>query len=143
MGHAALLHILLGAQRIQREARWTAEAATARETNGGRDYSPHKNSTGSEGFISITAVRECVDRVIASWETWMSEMEKWKADVASLEGEFFTLLYVRIDLDHEYSCRLVLFDCLSHGLDSDLLPHKSSPRFLGLGARIQREHFRG
>lgn len=86
MGHAVLLHILLGAQRIQREARWTAEAATARETNGGRDYSPHKHSTGSEGFISITAVRECVDRVTASWEIWMSEVEKWKVDVTSLEG---------------------------------------------------------
>lgn len=85
MGHAAILHVLLGAQRVQREARWAAEAATAREANNSRGYSPQMNDPN--GFVSMSAVRDCVDRVVASWEIWMNETEKWKADISSLEGE--------------------------------------------------------
>ena len=82
MGHASMLHILLGAQRVQRDARWAAEAATVKEGHG-HDYVP----LAGGDVTNLPAVRECVDRLIAFWNTWMAETERWKAEVASLEGE--------------------------------------------------------
>jgi len=88
MGHSSILHILLGAQRVQREARWAAEAATVREGNAlsNRGYSPQLGG-GPNGVSNPAAIRECVDRLTACWNNWMAETEKWKADVSSLEGE--------------------------------------------------------
>lgn len=79
VGHASILFILLEAQRVQREARW---AVSAEESRYG-----HYGPSPSDGPVSPTLVRDCVDRLLGIWATWMEETERWKAETTSLEGE--------------------------------------------------------
>lgn len=79
-GHASILYILLEAQRLQREARWSINAT---EENRSSTYGHSPNDI----TVTFASVNECVDRMISIWTNWMEQTEKWRLDAAHWEGE--------------------------------------------------------
>jgi Fungal Zn(2)-Cys(6) binuclear cluster domain len=79
-GHASILHILLEAQRLQRESRWAINAA---EENHLSTYGHSPNDIA----VNYATVNECIDRMINIWTSWMEKTEQWRTDAANLESE--------------------------------------------------------
>ncbi|UZJ57239.1 hypothetical protein CBS101457_006559 [Exobasidium rhododendri] len=86
MGHASILHILLGAQRTQREARRNAEAIAVSVTNTAFHAQSSPQFDGRrDSMISKRSVQECVTRLTTCWKSWMNEIGAWKASISSIE----------------------------------------------------------
>lgn len=133
-----MLYILLTAQRMQREARWAAEAATAREHHGNHAFSPVAGATASQdGIVSGSAVRDCVDRVVSSWDSWMAQTDRWRVDLSNQEGES----YLRCTIADRWMVlrplfRYVLVYCLGNGPHLDISLDKGSSWIACIGTRI-------
>lgn len=84
-----MLYILLGAQRVQREARWAAAHEAEEHARG---YG-HYGANDSRVQVNSAEVHDCVERVIGYWFTWSEETERWRAGAGSLEGQYCLVAY--------------------------------------------------